>query len=167
MKLNQIADNDGARKSRMRVGRGIGSGKGKTSGRGVKGQTSRTGVAIKGFEGGQTPIYRRLPKRGFKSLNPVEFSTINLSDLQKFVDAGKLDAKEKITSALLVERGFARQTKNGVKLLAKGELKAKLQLTVDAASKKAIELVEKAGGKVEVTEPKKAPKAAKAPKTTA
>ena len=136
----------------MRVGRGIGSGKGKTCGRGVKGQKSRTGVAIKGFEGGQMPIFKRLPKRGFNNHTRVEFSHINIGDLQKFIDSKKLSASKKITSADLFEAGFARKNSNGLKLLGDGELKTKIEIEVQKASKKAIELVEKAGGKVSIVE---------------
>jgi len=148
--LNTIKDNEGAHKRRMRVGRGIGSGKGKTCGRGGKGQTARTGVRIKGFEGGQMPIHRRLPKRGFNQHKRVEFSVVNVGDLQKAVDAGRLDAAKPITIAILVEAGVVRPNKHGVKLLSKGSLKAKLTLDVTRASKTAIEAVEKAGGKVTV-----------------
>src|ERR1700760_2162040 len=128
--LNEIKDNEGAHKRRMRVGRGIGSGKGKTSGRGGKGQTARTGVRIKGFEGGQMPIHRRLPKRGFNQYHRVEFSIVNTGDLQKAVDAGSLDANKSINFEMLVEAGLARPSKHGIKLLAKGALKAKLTLDV-------------------------------------
>ncbi|MBI1274596.1 50S ribosomal protein L15 [bacterium] len=158
MRLNQLADNPGARKGKIRVGRGIGSGKGKTGGRGVKGQKSRTGVAIKGFEGGQMPLYRRLPKRGFTSMNPVEYAVINLADIQRFIDSGKLKAGETVTSDALVEKGIIRRKLDGVKLLAKGKLNDKITLKIDAASAAAIEAVKKAGGSVEV--PAKAEKAA-------
>lgn len=152
MILNQLSDNPGSRVKRTRVGRGIGCTKGKTCGRGVKGQKSRTGVSIKGFEGGQMPIYRRLPKRGFNNINGRDFAEINLGALQAFVDAGSIDAKKPVTAEVLAEKGIC--AKSGVKLLAKGELKSKLTIVVDAASKKAIEMVEKAGGKVEVLAPK-------------
>lgn len=148
MQLNEIKDNPGARKKRMRVGRGIGSSKGKTAGRGGKGQTARTGVRINGFEGGQTPIHRRLPKRGFNSLNPVSYATINLGDLQKAVEAGKLDGKKPVDKAALQAAGLVRKNARLVKLLAKGELKTKLALTVDKASEAAKQAVEKAGGSV-------------------
>ena len=150
MKLNDIRDNDGARKSKMRVGRGIGSGKGKTSGRGQKGQKSRSGVAIKGFEGGQMPLHMRLPKRGF--INPFgkDFAEVNLGMVQKFIDAGKLDAKNAFDHAALKAAGLARGGKHGVRLLAKGELTTKANFVVAGASKGAIEAVEKAGGTVEV-----------------
>jgi len=150
MKLNEIRDNDGARKSAMRVGRGIGSGKGKTAGSGHKGQKARSGVAINGFEGGQMPIYRRLPKRGFTSLNKKDFQELNIGRLQKAIDAKKLDAKKPITVETLVEAGVVGKVIDGVRLLAKGELTAKVDITVTGASKGAIEAVEKAGGKVTV-----------------
>jgi large subunit ribosomal protein L15 len=148
--LNDIKDNKGAHKRRMRVGRGIGCTKGKTCGRGGKGQTARTGVRIKGFEGGQMPIHRRLPKRGFNQYKSVEYSVINVSDLQKAVDSGKLNATKPVTVEALVEAGIARKNPHGVKLLSKGAIKAKLNITVTRASKSAIEAVEKAGGKVTV-----------------
>ena len=150
MKLNELQDNDGARKAPMRVGRGIGSGKGKTCGSGHKGQKARSGVAVNGFEGGQMPIYRRLPKRGFKSLNRKDFQVLNLGRLQSAIDAKKLDAKKPIDVAMLVEAGIVGKVVDGVRLLAKGELTAKVDLTVTGASKGAIEAVEKAGGKVTV-----------------
>ena len=153
MRLNELADNPGARKSRMRVGRGIGSGKGKTSGRGVKGQKSRTGVAIKGFEGGQMPIHRRLPKRGFTSINRVEYSVLNLDDLQRHVDSGLLSDKETITRELLLSKGLARSRTAGVKILGRGALKAKLNLEVDAASAAAVAAIGKAGGTVKLLQP--------------
>jgi large subunit ribosomal protein L15 len=148
--LSQLADNDGARKTNTRVGRGIGSGKGKTGGRGVKGQKSRSGVAINGFEGGQMPIHRRLPKRGFNSLNRREFEVINLTKLQAYIDEKRLDGK-KIDQAALKAAGVLTGDKAGIKLLATGELKAKVTLEVDAASKAAIAAVEKAGGTVTIT----------------
>lgn len=159
MKLNEIKDNEGARHRKMRVGRGIGSSKGKTAGRGGKGQTARTGVRINGFEGGQTPIHRRLPKRGFNNHTRREFETLNTGDVQKAVDAGKLNAKEAITIEVLKKSGLIRNAAVDVKLLAKGALTAKVNLTVTAASASAKALVEKAGGKVEVTD---APKVAAA-----
>ncbi len=152
MQLNEIKDNDGARKSRMRVGRGIGSGKGKTCGRGYKGQTSRSGVAIKGFEGGQMPIHRRLPKRGFNNHTRLEFDALTLRDLQVQIDNGTLDIKQPITTAVLKAAGIVPLTSEGVKLLVKGELKAKVTLDIERASKAAIAAVEKAGGKVSVKE---------------
>jgi len=150
MKLNELRDNDGARKSRFRVGRGIGSGKGKTSGSGVKGQKSRSGVAINGFEGGQMPIYRRLPKRGFTSLNKVVYEVVNIGRLQKAIDAGKVDAKAPINAEVLAQAGIISRIGNGLRLLAKGELTAKVDITVTGASKAAVEAVEKAGGKITV-----------------
>jgi len=150
MKLNEISDNAGARKSAMRVGRGIGSGKGKTAGSGHKGQKARSGVAIKGFEGGQMPLYQRLPKRGFTSRNRKDFQELNIGRLQKAIDAGTLDAKKPITVEMLAEAGVVGKVVDGVRLLAKGELKAKVDITVTGASKGAVEAVEKAGGKVTV-----------------
>ncbi len=150
MQLNEIKDNDGARKRRMRIGRGIGSGKGKTGGRGGKGQTARTGVRINGFEGGQTPIHRRLPKRGFNNIHRVEYPVVNLGSLQKAVDEGRLDAKKPVTIAALIESGLLRNRSKAVKLLAKGKLTAALSLEVNYASKAAVEAVEKAGGKVAI-----------------
>lgn len=148
--LNEIKDNEGAHKRRMRVGRGIGSGKGKTCGRGGKGQTARTGVRINGFEGGQMPIHRRLPKRGFNQHKPVSYAEVNVGDLQKAIDSGKLDASKPLTDVELILSGVARNNKHGVKLLSKGTLKAKVTLNITRASKAAIEAVEKAGGKVTV-----------------
>ncbi|MGK2739437.1 50S ribosomal protein L15 [Tepidicaulis sp. LMO-SS28] len=157
MKLNQLTDNEGARKSRMRVGRGIGSGKGKTGGRGVKGQKSRSGVAIKGFEGGQAPLHRRLPKRGFNVPSPKDYNEVNIGRVQAAIDAGKLDGKAAVTGEALQAAGVIRRVKkDGVRLLAKGELKAKVAFEVAGASKGAIEAVEKAGGSVKVTAEKKA-----------
>lgn len=153
MKLNQIADKEGARKKRMRVGLGVGSGKGKTAGRGVKGQKARRGVAINGFEGGQMPIYMRLPKRGFTPHSSKSYAEVNLGKIEEFVAAGKLNAKKPIDAAAMIESGLLRRSKDGVRLLAKGELKSKVELVVHGASKAAIEAVEKAGGKVTVTKP--------------
>ena len=150
IKLNEIRDNPGARKDRIRVGRGIGSGKGKTGGRGQKGQKSRSGVAIKGFEGGQMPLHMRLPKRGFNNPFGKDYAEVNLGMVQKFIDAKKLDAKKDIDHAALKAAGLARGGKDGVRLLGKGELKAKAKFVVAGASKSAIEAVEKAGGSVEV-----------------
>ncbi|AWK86613.1 50S ribosomal protein L15 [Azospirillum thermophilum] len=153
-KLNDLRDNPGARKSRMRVGRGIGSGKGKTGGRGVKGQTSRTGVAINGFEGGQMPLHRRLPKRGFRNIFAKEYSVVNLGMVQKAIDAGKLNAGETVDAAALQAAGVTGKVKkDGVRLLAKGALTAKVSFTVAGASKSAVEAVEKAGGSVTLTAP--------------
>ena len=156
MRLNEIRDNPGATKARKRVGRGIGSGTGKTGGRGVKGQKSRSGVSLLGFEGGQMPLYRRLPKRGFKNPFSKDFSVVNLGRIQTAVDAGKIDAKKPIDEAVLIAAGIAGKSKDGIKLLAKGDVKAKLTLDVAGASKAAIAAVEKAGGTVSVkvvTEP--------------
>lgn len=155
MKLNQLADNNGARKDRTRVGRGIGSGKGKTGGRGVKGQKSRSGVAIKGFEGGQMPIHMRLPKRGFNKPNALSFAEVNIGRLQQAVDAGKLKDGATVTEDLMVETGIVRRKLDGIRLLGKGALKAGLTIEVTGATKGAIEAVEKAGGKVTVTAPAK------------
>ena len=155
MKLHELRDNEGANRKKKRVARGPGSGKGKTAGRGVKGQTSRSGVALNGYEGGQMPLYRRLPKRGFSKPNRLDFAVVNLGQLQAFVDAGKLDAKADVTEDALVAAGVIRRKLDGVRVLAKGELKAKLNLTVAGASKAAIEAIEKAGGKITVTRPAK------------
>jgi large subunit ribosomal protein L15 len=156
MKLNQIADNEGARKERMRIGRGIGSGKGKTGGRGVKGQKARTGVRIKGREGGQMPLHRRLPKRGFNNIFAVEYNEVNLGGIQKAVDAGKIKAGDTVTAESLQKAGVLRRAGNGVRLLGGGELKAKLSFEVAGASKSAIAAVEKAGGSVKQLVVKKA-----------
>lgn len=153
MRLNQLADNKGSTKNRMRVGRGIGSGKGKTSGSGQKGQKSRSGVAIKGFEGGQMSIYRRLPKRGFKNIFSKNFAVANIGRVQSAIDAGKLDPKATITAELLQQAGVVGKIGDGVRLLAKGELKAKVNFEVAGASKSALEAVEKAGGKVTLLTP--------------
>jgi len=151
MKLNEIANNPGATKDRKRIGRGIGSGTGKTGGRGVKGQKSRSGVAIKGFEGGQMPIYQRLPKRGFNNINRKNFVPVNLGGLQDAIDAKKIDAKKTITIDLLKEAGLVNGVKDGVRLLASGELKSKITIEVSGASAAAIAAVEKAGGTVTVS----------------
>ncbi len=150
MKLNDLRDNAGARKERLRVGRGIGSGKGKTGGRGVKGQSSRTGVAINGFEGGQMPIYRRLPKRGFKNIFRLDYAEVNLDRLQKALDAGKLADGETITGEKLVAAGVISQVKSGIRLLARGELKSKVTIEVAGITAAARAAVEKAGGVVVV-----------------
>jgi len=155
MKLNEIKDNAGATKNRTRVGRGIGSGKGKTCGSGQKGQKSRTGVAIKGFEGGQMPLYRRLPKRGFNNPNAREFAEINLGKLQEAVDSKKIDVKKPVTEQTLVEGGVITHLRDGVRILGNGELKAKLDITVTGASKGAVAGIEKAGGKITTTAVKK------------
>ncbi|MFI0394667.1 50S ribosomal protein L15 [Paracoccus jiaweipingae] len=156
MKLHEIRDNEGANRKKKRVARGPGSGKGKTAGRGIKGQTSRSGVALNGYEGGQMPLYRRLPKRGFTKPNALKFAVVNLGQIQSFIDAGKLDAKADVTEDALVASGAVRRKLDGIRLLAKGELKAGLNITVTGASKAAVEAVEKAGGKVTVTAPVKA-----------
>jgi len=151
MKLNELRDNPGATKKAKRIGRGPGSGKGKTGGRGIKGQKSRSGVAINAYEGGQMPLYQRLPKRGFNKPNRKRFAVINLGILQKFIDEKKIDAKGAITEDVLLESGLVRRKFDGVRLLAKGEVSVKLDLTVTGASKAAVEAVEKAGGSVTVT----------------
>ncbi|MBN9039667.1 MAG: 50S ribosomal protein L15 [Rhizobiales bacterium 62-47] len=153
MKLSDIADNAGSRKKRMRVGRGIGSGKGKTSGRGGKGQTARSGVRIKGFEGGQMPLHRRLPKRGFHNIFRLDFAEVNLDRIQAAIDAKVLDAKDTINAESLVKARVLRRAKDGVRLLGRGELKAKLTVEVHGASKSAIAAVEKAGGSVKILAP--------------
>jgi large subunit ribosomal protein L15 len=154
MKLNEIQDKPGARKSRMRVGRGIGSGKGKTAGRGVKGQKARSGVAVKGFEGGQMPLHRRLPKRGFNNIFARKYNEVNLGRLQEAIDAGKLDAGATIDVESLVKAGVLRRAKDGVRVLGVGNLKAKITLSVAGASKSAVAAVEKAGGSVTVLAPR-------------
>ena len=151
MKLNELRDNPGAAKKSKRVACGPGFGKGNTAGRGIKGQKSRSGVAIGGYEGGQMPLYRRLPKRGFNKPNQKKFAVVNLGQLQSFVDAGRLDAKDEITEDVLVAAGVVRRKLDGVRVLAKGEIKAKLKLAVTGASKAAVEAVEKAGGSLSVT----------------
>ena len=156
MKLHELSDNEGATKKRMRVGRGPGSGKGKTGGRGIKGQKSRSGVSINGYEGGQMPIYQRLPKRGFNKPNRKSFAVVNLGLIQKFIDAKKLDAGKAIDEEALVASGLVRRSLDGIRVLAKGDITSKIELTVAGASKSAIEAVEKAGGKVTVTAPKAA-----------
>ena len=150
MKLNELRDNPGATKKRMRVGRGPGSGKGKMGGRGIKGQKSRSGVAINGYEGGQMPLYQRLPKRGFNKPNRKKFAVVNLGLIQKFIDEGKLNASETITEEALVASGLVRRTLDGIRVLAKGDVTAKVELDVTGASKSAIEAVEKAGGSLKV-----------------
>ena len=155
MKLNQIADNAGSRKKRMRVGRGIGSGKGKQAGRGGKGQTARSGVRIKGFEGGQMPLHRRLPKRGFNNVFRVEYSEVNLDRIQQAIDAKLLDAGTVINAETLVKAGVLKRAKAGVRLLGRGEIKAKVNVEVHGASKSAVAAVEKAGGSVKLLAPAK------------
>ena len=146
MKLNELHDNPGANKKRMRVGRGAGSGKGKTAGRGIKGQKSRSGVAIKGYEGGQMPLYQRLPKRGFNKPNRKQYAVVNLGLIQKFIDDGKLGPE--ITETELVDSGLVRRKLDGVRVLAKGDFSAKVTITVTGASKSAVAAVEKAGGSI-------------------
>jgi large subunit ribosomal protein L15 len=150
MKLNELKDNPGATKGRMRIGRGIGSGKGKTGGRGVKGQKARTGVAIKAFEGGQMPLHRRLPKRGFVNLFGRDWNEINLDRLQAAIDSGKLDAGKPVTIEALVDAGVFAKPRQGVKILGNGELKAKIDVEVAGASKSAREAIEKLGGSVKI-----------------
>ena len=155
MKLSEIADNAGSRKKRMRVGRGIGSGKGKTSGRGGKGQTARSGVRIKGFEGGQMPLHRRLPKRGFSNVFRVEYAEVNLDRIQQAIDAKQLDATAVINAESLVKAGVLKRALAGVRLLGRGEIKAKVNVEVHHASKSAQAAVEKAGGSVKLLAPAK------------
>jgi large subunit ribosomal protein L15 len=155
MKLTDLADNPGSRKKRMRVGRGIGSGKGKQAGRGGKGQTARSGVRIKGFEGGQMPLHRRLPKRGFNNIFALDLSEINLDRVQDAINSGKLDAKAVVNAEALVKAGALRRSRDGVRLLGRGEIKAKVDFEVHGASKSAIAAVEKAGGSVKILAPKK------------
>jgi large subunit ribosomal protein L15 len=156
MKLNQIADNPGARKNRLRIGRGIGSGMGKTGGRGGKGQTARAGYSNKGFEGGQMPLHRRLPKRGFRNTPfAVKLNEINLGKVQAAIDAGLIDAGQPVTVETMVKAGLMRRAKGGVKLLAAGEFKSKVAFSVWRASQSAIKAVEQAGGSVTVLAPKK------------
>ncbi len=166
MKLNDLRDNQGARPSKIRVGRGIGSGKGKTGGRGQKGQKSREGVSINGFEGGQMPLHMRLPKRGFNNIFAKDYAEVNLGAIQKAVDSGKLTATD-VTQAELNAAGLTRGGKDGVRILGKGEIKAKLNFTVAGASKSAIEAIEKAGGKVTIPEIVPAAEKAKAKHRTA
>jgi large subunit ribosomal protein L15 len=160
MKLTDLADNPGSRKKRMRVGRGIGSGKGKQAGRGGKGQTARSGVRIKGFEGGQMPLHRRLPKRGFNNIFALDLVEINLDRVQDAINSGKLDAKGVVNAEALVKAGTLRRARDGVRLLGRGEIKAKVAFEVHGASKSAIAAVEKAGGSVKILAPKKDDEAA-------
>jgi large subunit ribosomal protein L15 len=154
MKLNQIADNAGSRKNRMRIGRGIGSGMGKTGGRGGKGQTARSGVRIKGFEGGQMPLHRRLPKRGFRNTSfAIKLNEVNLGKVQAAIDAGLLDAKAPVDAAAMIKAGLMRREKDGVKLLGNGDFKAKADFSVWGASKSAREAIEKAGGSLKILAP--------------
>ncbi|MDP3316515.1 MAG: 50S ribosomal protein L15 [Devosia sp.] len=152
MKLNELRDNEGATHAKKRLGRGIGSGSGKTAGRGVKGQNARSGVAINGFEGGQMPLYRRLPKRGFNNIFAKEFATVSLGRIQTAIDAKKLDPKAVIDAAALVKAGVIRRAKDGVRLLGDGELTAKVSFDLAGASKPALDKVEKAGGSVKLPE---------------
>jgi large subunit ribosomal protein L15 len=161
-KLNELSPREGSTKGRMRVGRGPGSGKGKTAGRGVKGQKARSGVAIAGFEGGQMPLHMRMPKRGFNNPRALDFAEVNFWRLEQAIAAGKLDPKKPIDAAALVAAGVLRRAKDGIKLLAKGELTSKIEITVYAASASAVEAVEKAGGKLTVTRPAAAPAEAEA-----
>ena len=158
MKLNELHDNPGVHKARTRVGRGIASGHGKTSGRGHKGQKSRSGVAIKGFEGGQMPIHRRVPKRGFKNPTAKHYAAVNIGRLQRAIDAGKIDVKQTVNAGALIGAGIVSRPKDGVRLLAKGELNTQVNIEVTGASKAAIAAVEAAGGKVVVTGVKKRPR---------
>jgi len=166
MQLNTIADKQGARRAKKRIGRGIGSGTGKTSGRGHKGAKSRSGVSINGFEGGQMPIYRRLPKRGFNNIFRKNYQAVNLGRLQQAVDAGKLDAAKPVDAAALVAAGVIRRPLDGIRVLAKGELKAGLTIEAAGASKTAVAAIEKAGGKITLTAVKE-PKAEKPKKAKA
>jgi large subunit ribosomal protein L15 len=152
MKLNDLRDKDGATHSRKRLGRGIGSGSGKTAGRGVKGQKARSGVAVNGFEGGQMPLYRRLPKRGFNNIFAKSFTVVSLARIQAALDAKKLDAKTTVTAEALVAAGVIRRVKDGVRILSDGDIKSKLAFDVAGASKAAIEKIEKAGGSVKLPE---------------
>jgi large subunit ribosomal protein L15 len=159
MRLTDLHDNPGATKKRMRIGRGIGSGKGKTGGRGVKGQKARTGVAIKGFEGGQMPLHRRLPKRGFNNIHALDLNEVNLGRVQQAVETGKLDAKKAVTVDALVAAGVLSRARDGVKVLGVGELKSKLSFEVWAASASAVAAIEKAGGSVKLLRPAAEPAA--------
>ncbi len=150
MKLNEIKDNVGSSKTRVRVGRGVGSGLGKTCGKGQKGQKSRSGVAIGGFEGGQMPLYRRLPKRGFTNIFAKDYAELNIQTIQAFVDAGKLDVSKVLTEDVLVEAGVVRRALDGIKLLGKGEIKSKVNLQITGATKSAVEAIAKHGGTVEI-----------------
>ena len=155
MELNKLNDNDGAKPSKKRLGRGVGSGLGKTSGKGHKGQKSRSGVSIKGFEGGQMPIHRRLPKRGFNKHNRKVYRILNLGDLQKVIDNGKIDIKKEINSSVILSSGVIKNLKDGIRILARGKITSKVNILVDGASKNAIEQVEKAGGNLAVIEKNK------------
>ena len=152
MELNKLNDNDGAKSSKKRLGRGVGSGLGKTSGKGHKGQKSRSGVSIKGFEGGQMPIHRRLPKRGFNKHNRKVYRILNLGDLQKVIDNGKIDIKKEINSSVILSSGVIKNLKDGIRILARGKITSKVNILVNGASKNAIEQVKKVGGNLAVTE---------------
>ncbi len=165
MRLNEISDNHGATKNRKRLGRGIGSGTGKTAGRGHKGQHARSGVAVNGFEGGQMPIHRRLPKRGFSNISRKDYAEINLGQIQTAIDAGKLDAKNVIGTDALIASGLVRRKKDGIRLLGKGELTTKINLQISGASKTATDAIEKLGGKIE--HPGREPRKDKTEKTAA
>ena len=154
MELNTLKDNKGATSSLKRVGRGTGSGIGKTSGKGHKGQKSRSGVSIKGFEGGQMPIHRRLPKRGFKKYNRKTYKIINLGDIQNIIDKGKIDANKEINNQMIISSGIFSNIKDGIRVLARGEIKNKVNIIVNGASKTAIEKVEKAGGSITILQKK-------------
>ena len=155
MELNKLNDNDGAKSSKKRLGRGVGSGLGKTSGKGHKGQKSRSGVSIKGFEGGQMPIHRRLPKRGFNKHNRKVYRILNLGDLQKVIDNGKIDIKKEINNSVILSSGVIKNLKDGIRILARGKITSKVNIIVDGASKNAIEQVKKVGGNLAVTEKNK------------
>ena len=155
MELNKLNDNDGAKSSKKRLGRGVGSGLGKTSGKGHKGQKSRSGVSIKGFEGGQMPIHRRLPKRGFIKHNRKVYRILNLGDLQKVIDDGKIDIKKEINNSVILSSGVIKNLKDGIRILGRGKITSKVNILVDGASKTAIEQVQKAGGKLTITEKNK------------
>lgn len=155
MRLNEINDNPGARKDRTRVGRGIGSGRGKTAGRGMKGQKSRSGVALKGFEGGQMPIHRRLPKRGFTNIHRLRFAEIGLKRLQEAIDKKVLDVSKPITEAVLKESGVVTHLRDGVRLLGGGEIKAKVTLEIAGATSSAVAAIEAAGGTITLTRPRR------------
>ena len=151
MKLNELRDNEGAVTKKKRVARGVGSGKGKTAGRGIKGQKSRSGVSINGYEGGQMPLHQRLPKRGFNKPNRKKYAIVNLGIIEKFIEAGKLNPKSDITEDVLVESGLVRRKLDGVRVLSKGDIKSKINIAVTGASKSAIEAVKKAGGSLTLT----------------
>ncbi len=155
MELNKLNDNDGAKSSKKRLGRGVGSGLGKTSGKGHKGQKSRSGVSIKGFEGGQMPIHRRLPKRGFNKHNRKVYRILNLGDLQKVIDNGKIDIQKEINGSVILSSGVIKNLKDGIRILARGKITSKVNILVDGASKNAIEQVKKVGGNLAVTEKNK------------